>query len=181
MNKFLKFTLWGFGLGSLFVFAGLFVLISRWMPGYEVREGRVYFRSFNNMNWKVERKEVKEADPNSIQTLRGSGGLYATDNETAFFDGIWIKDADVASYCVLDWRKQFSRDQNWVYWTSIRLSNDPDHFEILEGGYSRDRENVYYSSSAIEGADPKSFIVTSATMGRGRDQFREYNLGRPVD
>ncbi|MEL6107079.1 MAG: DKNYY domain-containing protein [Planctomycetota bacterium] len=181
MNKALKFTLWGLGIALLLVVAGVFMLVSRLMPGYEVRESRVFFRSFNNLNWKVERKEVTEANPDSIRTLRGSGGLYAKDKETAFFRGIWIKDADIESFRVLDWRKELSRDRNWVYWTSIRLSNDPNHFEVLDGGYSRDRENVYYASSAIKGADANSFVVTSPTTGRGRDNKREYNLGRPVD
>ena len=160
---------------------GILSLFSRMMPGYEVSNGKVFFRSFNNMNWKVERREVEKADPKTLRKVGRSGGLYGKDDRNVFFEGIWIKDADLETFRVLDWRNEFSRDKNWVYWKSIRLSDDPEHFEILAGGYSRDRENVYYASSAIEGADPNSFVVTIETMGRGRDKNREYNLGRPVE
>ncbi|MEO1527941.1 MAG: DKNYY domain-containing protein [Planctomycetota bacterium] len=181
MNKWLKYSLFAFGTFAILAIAGVFLLVSRLMPGYEVADGTVYFRSFNNMNWKVERREVKKADSVSIRKIGGSGGLYGKDDSFVFFEEIWIKDADAESFHVLDWRRNFSCDKNWVYWQSIRLSDDPDHFEILQGGYSRDRNYVYHASSAIEGADPDSFVVTSETMGRGRDANREYNLGRPVE
>ena len=181
MNKMLKILLISSGVICIVMMAGFVFLISRLSPGYEVHGESVYFRSFSNVNFKIERREVKDADPDSIRSIRFSGGKYAKDKDRAFFEGISITDADVESFRVLDWRKQFSRDKTRVYWASLEVSKDPEHFEILGAGYSRDRENVYNGSRPIEGADPNSFVVTDATTFRAKDKHHRYNLGRIED
>ena len=181
MPKVLKLFLIGFAVLVLATCSGTLYLISRMWPGYEVTNNRVYFRSFNNLNWKIERREVQKADPKTIRSVRSSGGLYAKDKECVFVEGSRIGNADPESFRVLDWRQKYSRDKSFVYWHSVQMSDDPDHLEILGAGYARDRKQVYYNSSIVEGADVNSFSVTSITMGRAEDKDRKYNLGRPMD
>jgi len=154
------------------------ITLSNLTSGYEVDNGTVYYRSFNNLNWKVERREVIDAHPETIATFANAGGRYGTDNTSVYYHETQIIDADPQSFQVLDWRGNFSRDANRVYWKSIRITSDPENFQILSRGYSKDTEHVYYYSKIVEDADPTTFVVTGTTTSHARDKNQEYNTGR---
>jgi len=156
------------------------LLISRLSSGYEATGNVVLFRSFNNLNWKIERRLVKGADSGTIQTLRRSGGLYATDGTSVFFEGNPLTAADPATFRVLDWRHGFSNDAKYGYWKSSRISDDAAHFEPLAASYSKDSHNVYHCGRVVVGADPATFAVINKATSHARDQAHEYNLGRRI-
>ncbi len=159
----------------------LYYAFSSVSSGYEVAGGTVYYRSFNNLNWQTERKEVPEANAATMQTLVGSGGLYGSDGTTVFFQGTSISDADPDTFKVLDWREEYSRDKNRAYWKTIAVSDSPDSFQILGANYSKDNSQVYYCAKPIEGADPASFRLTDKVTGRAEDENYEYKLGRKIE
>ena len=167
------------GLILLALCGGLY-LMSRLSCGYEVTDGSVYFRSFNNLNWKVEKTIIQEADATHIHTIRNSGGHYGADNVSVFFEDTIITAADVGSFEVIDWRRQYSRDNRHVYWKSIRVSDAPNRFVILGGGYAKDGDHVYYHRSIVAGADPDSFAVTEPSSGTAQDDTHQYRLGESV-
>ena len=172
----------GFVLVSfVIVVVSTFWLISRVSSGYEVADGRVYYRSFNNLTWKVERKEVTEADADSLKTIRRSGGLYAADKQNVFFEGISISKADPSTFEVLDWRGNYSRDAEHGYRASIPFSDDPKNLELLTRSYARDGQHVYFGSKAIEGADPESFVVDDEVSRKAHDKNYRYNMERRID
>ncbi len=168
------------GIGIAFV---ALLLVARWLhqlgPGYSVKRGGVSFYHFDNTDWKRKVKPLPEADPKTFRRVRASGGRYGKDAHQVFFETTDIRGADPASFQVLDWRATYSRDQHRVYWASIAISKDPEHFEILSNAYARDQTHVYFGARSIPGADPVSFEVTDITTGKGRDQYREYVHGRP--
>lgn len=171
-----------------FICAGLFVLaicvwtfISSLSSGYEITRGKVAFRSFNNMNWRVERREVQNADAESFETVSRSGGLYAKDANGVYFEGTSLSNADPSTFQVLDWRGKYSRDAHQAYWSSIPFTNDPDNLELLTRSYSRDSNNVYYASKVVEGADPASFVVDGTSTSHAHDKNHRYNMGRRVE
>ncbi len=163
---------------------GLLIVIFAWSTlsqlsnGYEVTDGKVFYRTFNNVNWQVDRKEVVGADPNSITTLENSGGQYASDDTRVFFQETGISNADASSFRVLERRRKFSRDANHAYWKSIRLSDDPNNFEVLSRGYSKDTQHVYFTSQIVEDADPDTFIVTGTTTSHAKDKNYQHDMGR---
>jgi len=144
----------------ILVFATLvWATLSRFSSGYEITNGKVLHRTYNNVNFEVDRKEVVGADPDSFTSLGRAGGRYGTDSTSVFFQETIISNADVPSFRVLDWRQKFSRDANHAYWRSIRVSDDPDNFHVLSRGYSKDCDHVYYASQIVEGDDPDTFVV----------------------
>ena len=167
-----------FGLLAASIVVLIVVLVGKLSPGYEVTNGSVYFRQFNNLNWKTERREVVGANADSFQGMRSSGGKYGSDDKHVYFENTLITNGDPQTFRVLDWRNELSRDAQRVYWKSIELSDDPEHFEILDGGYSRDAHHVYYASHIVEGADPDSFVVTAAATSAAKDKDHQYEMGR---
>ncbi|MEP3480601.1 MAG: DKNYY domain-containing protein [Fuerstiella sp.] len=145
---------------ALLIAVGVWFTISRASDGYEISDGKVHYRTFDNVNWKVVRREVDGADPQTFSTVSGSRGKYGSDQHQVYFHEIWLSHADPSSFQVLDWRQKFSRDANHIYWKSILLSDDVENFQILSRGYSKDSRHVYHASQVVEGADPKTFIVT---------------------
>ena len=144
---------------ALLIAMSVWFAMSKLSSGYEVSGGKVYFRTFDNLHWKVDRREVIGADPQTISTVSESGGRYGSDQHRVYFQGTYLTDADPGSFRILDWRRNFSRDANHVYWKSILLSDDTEHFQILSRGYSIDSRHVYFGSQIVEEADPKTFIV----------------------
>lgn len=181
MKTLLKVVAVGFVLAVLLAIVSVWFLFSSLSSGYEVSGGEVFFRSFSNVNWKVERKKVDGADPKSIRTVRRSGGLYASDGKSVFYEGNSITDADPETFKVLDWRECYSADSQKVFYGCFVVSSDPANFQILSRGYSKDLDNVYYGRSVVEGADPKSFVVTGTVTSEAKDKNRKYDMGRPAD
>lgn len=155
-------------------------LFSRLLSGYEIHGDTVLYRSFNNMTWKIDRTEVAGASADQMHTIRGSGGLYGSDGRRVFFEGSEITQADAATFEVLDWRNELSRDANLVFWKTGQLSDDPDHFVILSRGYSKDRQHVYYALMTVEDADPDSFVVTGTATSTAHDKNHRFDMGRKV-
>lgn len=166
---------------GLLVVASFLFLVTKLQSGYEIQNGVVLFRSFNNLNWKIERKEVADADPNHLKTLRRSGGLYASDGVKVFHEASVISGADPSTFRVLDWRGGYGRDAEQVFWATIPMSRDPENFKILGAGYSLDSKFVYNGSKPIEGADPESFEVVDPVVFEARDKNHRYNLGRIIE
>ncbi|AFY40145.1 hypothetical protein Lepto7376_4007 [[Leptolyngbya] sp. PCC 7376] len=176
-------------MGQLYLYAALAIvlflaLVLIWFKsnsGYKVSDGKVYFRAFDNMQWQFKSKEVRGADPNTIRTIPWSGDLYGSDGKRVFFGEVQLTSADPKSFVVEDWRQEFSRDANQIYWKSIPVTEDVEHWQILSRGYSKDRDNVYYLRNIVEGADPESFVVTGEVTSHAEDKNHSYNMGRRID
>jgi hypothetical protein len=122
--------------------------------GYHVRGDKVYYL----VAFPGKAFEIPGADPLSFKAFDTT---YAKDNSNAYFDGHPISAADAASFDVLD-RSSFAKDRNHVYLLDRPISDDPMHFELLDGGLSKDSTAVYWTDGSVMSEDPKHFAIVSS-------------------
>ncbi|MBT9314024.1 DKNYY domain-containing protein [Leptothoe spongobia] len=179
LTKIGQFYLYGLLAIALSIALGIIWFKSN--SGYRVRNGKVYFRTFDNLHWQFQSKEVQGANPTTIRTIPRSGNQYGTDNQGVFFGDVQLMNADPGSFFVLDWRQEYSRDADQIYWKSIPITDDVEHWEVLSQGYSKDRTHIYYGKTVVEGADPASFVVTGEGTSHAKDKNHSYNMGRRIN
>jgi len=121
--------------------------------GYHVRADKVYYlAAFPGKAF-----EIAGADAVSFKAFDTT---YAKDGSNAYFDGRPIPDADATSFDVLD-RSGFAKDRNHVYQLDRPISDDPGHFELIDGGLSKDSAAVYWTDGGVLSDDPAHFAVVS--------------------
>ncbi len=119
---------------------------------------------------------LRGANPNTFLY----DGIFGKDDRKCFCGESWIRDADVATFRVLNYT--YAIDSNYVYTITGKVKNaDIDSFEILDegksllwynragipeytfGGYAKDRDNIYYHNyegkpKIIKKADVTTFL-----------------------
>jgi DKNYY family len=123
--------------------------------GYHVRADKVYYLAA----FPGKASEITGADAASFKAFDTT---YAKDKSTAYFDGHPIQDADATTFDVLS-REGFAKDRNHVYQLDRPISDDPAHFELLDGGLSKDSTSVYWTDGGVLSTDPAHFAVVSNT------------------
>src|ERR1700722_9306435 len=127
--------------------------------GYHVRGDKVYYLP----SFPGTASEIAAADPASFKAFDAT---YAKDRSNAYFDGNPIPGADATSFDVLS-RGGFAKDRNHVYQLDRPISNDPAHFELLDGGLSKDSTAVYWTDGGVELHGDDNFVrpVAGTTCG----------------
>jgi hypothetical protein len=121
--------------------------------GYHVRGDKVYY--LTALPGKA--SEIAGADAASFKSFDTT---YAKDKSNAYFDGHPILGADATSFDVLD-RSGFAKDRDHVYQLDRPISDDPAHFELLDGGLSKDSTAVYWTDGGVLSDDPAHFAIVS--------------------
>jgi DKNYY family len=121
--------------------------------GYHVRGDKVYYLTA----FPGKASEIAGADAVSFKAFDAT---YAKDKSNAYFDGHPISGADATSFDVLE-RRGFAADRNHVYQLDRPISDDPAHFELLDGGLSKDSTAVYWTDGDVLSDDPGHFTVVS--------------------
>lgn len=121
--------------------------------GYHVRGDKVYYLAA----FPGKAAEIAGADATSFKAFDTT---YAKDRFTAYFDGHPIAGADATTFDVLT-RDGFAKDRNHVYQLDRPISDDPAHFELLDGGLSKDSTSVYWTDGGVLSKDPAHFAVVS--------------------
>jgi hypothetical protein len=121
--------------------------------GYHVRGGKVYYLSA----FPGKASEIAGADAASFKEFDTT---YAKDRSNAYFDGQPIPGADATSFDVLN-RGGFAKDRSHVYQLDRPISDDPGHFELIDGGLSKDRAAVYWTDGRVLSDDPVHFAIVS--------------------
>ena len=123
--------------------------------GYHVRGDKVYYlHSFPGDAF-----EIEGADPATFQALDST---FARDESTVYVDGHPLPDADAATFALLG-RPGFAEDAHHVYQRDRPVSDDPAHFELLDGELSKDSAAVYWSDGRVLSDDPEHFSIISNT------------------
>lgn len=120
--------------------------------GYHVRGDKVYYLSA--LPGKAFEIAADAASFKAFDTT------YAKDRSNAYFDGHPIPGADATSFDVLD-RSGFAKDRNHVYQLDRPISDDPGHFELIDGGLSKDTAAVYWTDGSVLSDDPAHFAIDS--------------------
>jgi hypothetical protein len=174
---------------------------------YEVREGKVYFHSPTGSN------EVPGIDAGTFRAFAdwGMGILgcpvesYAVDRATLLFYGERVKDADAATFQLVD-GTVYAKDRSRVYYGGREISRAADSFRgigrygtdgnqgfydgqllpgdrfaILERGpYAKSGAAAFWFGRTIEGADAPSFELVTPSISLAKDSSRVYYEGREV-
>jgi hypothetical protein len=123
--------------------------------GYHVRGDKVYY--LTALPGKA--SEIVGADPTSFKAFDTT---YAKDKSNVYFDGHSISGADATTFDVMP-RSGFAKDRNHVYQLDRPISDDPAHFELLDGGLSKDSSAVYWTDGGVLSDDPTRFAIISNT------------------
>jgi hypothetical protein len=121
--------------------------------GYHVRGDKVYWMG----GFPDKPHEVVGVDAASFQAFDST---YARDKSNVYFDGRAVPGADAASVELLG-RPGFFKDRRHVYQLDRPISDDPEHFELLDGSLSKDSAAVYWSDGRMLSDDPAHFAVLS--------------------
>jgi DKNYY family len=121
--------------------------------GYHVRGDKVYYLAA----FPGRASEITGADPASFKAFDTT---YAKDKSKAYFDGHPIMGADATTFDVLG-RGGFAKDRYHVYQLDRPISDDPAHFELLDGGLSKDSAAVYWTDGDVLSNDPSHFVIVS--------------------
>ena len=123
--------------------------------GYHVRGDKVYYQAAFPGN----ATEIAGADAVSFTAFDST---YAKDKSAAYFDGHPISGADATSFDVLT-GGGFAKDRNHVYQLDRPISDDPAHFQLLDGGLSKDSSAVYWTDGHVLSNDPGHFAIVSSS------------------
>ncbi|MCK5416609.1 DKNYY domain-containing protein [Candidatus Parcubacteria bacterium] len=113
---------------------------------------------------------VKDADYSTFVALRGG---WAKDKNFAYYGGKSIKKSDPNSFEIIPNNEFYAKDKNRLYLSNPSTYNnyyilsecDSSTFEVLSSGYkvfSKDKNFVYYHYKKIDGADPKTFDISTS-------------------
>jgi hypothetical protein len=121
--------------------------------GYHVRGDKVYYlRGFPGKP-----SEIAGADAATFEALDTT---YARDRSTVYFDGRPLPGSDAASFELLE-RPGYFKDRHHVYRLDRPISDDPAHFQLLDGDLSKDSVAVYWSDGRVLSEDPDHFAIVS--------------------
>lgn len=100
---------------------------------------------------------LSKADPKSFKVINE---FIAKDNKRVYFMQ-HITEADPNNLRLLQDVRfgNYFTDEKHVYYCQHKMDADPSSFEVLKSGFSKDKNNVYYSYKKLPGADSESFIV----------------------
>jgi hypothetical protein len=121
--------------------------------GYHVRGDKVYYLT----GFPARPTQIEEAD---TATFEAFDTTYARDKSNVYFDGRPIPNADATSFELLD-RPGFFKDRHHVYQLDRPISDDPAHFELLDGDLAKDSTAVYWSDGSVLSNDPTHFVILS--------------------
>jgi hypothetical protein len=123
--------------------------------GYYVRGETVYYLNA----FPGDAVKLEGADPKTFKILDTT---YATDKNAVYLDGAPLDEADPATFELLE-VPDFSQDAGHVFMRRAVLSEDPAHFEFLngDGGVTKDGAHVYWSDGGVLSDDPEHFKILS--------------------
>jgi DKNYY family len=121
--------------------------------GYHVRADNVYFLG----GFPGRASEISGANAASFEAFDTT---YARDKSRVYFDGRPLPDADAASFELRD-RPGFFKDRQHVYQLDRPISDDPAHFELLDGDLAKDGASVYWSDGSVRSDDLAHFVIVS--------------------
>jgi hypothetical protein len=144
--------------------------------GYQRLDGKWHYVTIDEGHGR--RARELPVDTDSFTVL--SGGIYAKDKNSVFFNGRLIEDADPFTFTPLPRITspliRYSKDVRHVYLNRLRvIGADPSSFRVVDGPYSRDDRNFYCGCVPMDVANPDRFEVVywSGIVEMGGDSLVE--------
>jgi hypothetical protein len=142
--------------------------------GYHVKNDKVYY--LNAFPGKA--FEISGADAGSFTAFDTT---YARDKSNVYINGKPLRGADAASFEVLP-RPGFAKDRQHVYQQDRPISDDPGHFELLDGELAKDSGAVYWSDGSVLSYDPAHFVIMASADHYlfAKDSRNVFVNGKPI-
>jgi len=102
--------------------------------------------------------------------------MWAKDSQTVYFDSLHVKDANPATFRILDFLEG-KDDRHVFYREEILPDADPNTYEVL-GLYSKDKSHVWYCGNLVEDADAASFHLDKEE--EGVDKYGSFLNGKRI-
>ncbi|MFN8611712.1 MAG: DKNYY domain-containing protein [Vulcanimicrobiota bacterium] len=138
--------------------------------GYSVHSGRVTWGQRQPKGY-VQEQVVTGAVPAAFEIL---GKNHGRDNNHVFFQTKELKGCDPASAQLLAEKNFYLRDKSQVFAGDLPISDDPDHFELLSRGWSRDSRRVFFLAQPLPQSDPATFEPLPDSPYAGKDASHVY-------
>jgi hypothetical protein len=131
-----------------------------------------------------ENKKMNGLNAPSFTILKYS---FSKDSSSVFFETKKIEGADVSTFKVFEENDSLSqdfyytRDKNNIFWMQQKVNvMATEQFKVLGHGYGSDGQQVYYKTSIVKNADPKSFKVYPHGIGNAdaEDARNKYSEGK---
>ncbi len=92
----------------------------------------------------------------------GDGQLGEDKDRVYLMQAAFPNGLDKASFQLLpdnqNWKRFFTRDKNHVYYATSALDGaDPNSFVILDDGFSKDSKNAFYQGTKLDFVDATTF------------------------
>ncbi len=136
----------------------------------------------------IECEKVENSDSESFEFLDNDSSGYAKDKNNVYYQYDILKGIkDSVSFEIVKTpngkNSEFlSKDKYSVYRRSFneaeKIKNaDPLTFKMLDGGYAKDKNNVYYQYDILKGIDPSTFEILDKRRGYIKDKNNVYKVG----
>ena len=169
---------------ALLVFLGIGVMIMLFnfllikSIDYKIVDGKVFYRTLNNVNYKWDLREVKGADADSFKKL---GWSYGMDKSHVYLKDNRLEYADPNTLKIIDGTISWAQDAKAVYRYGNKVSSEPHNFKQLSRNYFKDSRKVFYNTNILEFADPQSFEVLGENGFYAKDKAKVYCSGKLIE
>lgn len=102
-------------------------------------------------------------------TFVGLNGGYGKDQSAVYYyfyteystdsDGKRIVGADPETFALIPSVEFYAKDKNAVYYTNKKISDDPQHFQVIGSEYVRDSKTVFYRGNSVPNVEAATFII----------------------
>ncbi len=170
------------------------------LPGVEMDSfevlGNHYFRDADTVYYKDKKTLINPTTVEVFKSNLPNASLlcslcpFARDKESLYFAGKFIP-IDLVSFEFLEYK--YIRDKNGVYYQKFDHEDnitiekietaDINTFQLLNAGYAKGKDAVYYYGEELTDADSDTFIVFSWSHGKDANAvyFQEHKISEDVD
>jgi hypothetical protein len=115
-------------------------------------------------------KKIKGADGKTFQVIEK--GPYARDKFDYYYNSCKMNVSDLPTFQILD--ESWSKDKQFCFIQAMSDTvfryplRESYSFELLDGGYAKDKYQVYFFGVIVKEADPSTFKVSG--VGKAKDK-----------
>ena len=151
--------------------------------GYEIKDGKVYYKWIHGGNMSKEITLVEDADAETFEVIKNDVDLHLGKDKNYVFLELAKLKADPATFEQI--KKYYWRDKDSLY--MLRYYDSPDNnavngadprtFQVIKDNWGRDKKGVYHIYNQLKNVDPKKFIAIDEDWGKD-DKYYYHNKER---
>jgi hypothetical protein len=133
----------------------------------------------NRSDYRYRLKNIENADTHTFQSILFAMGDLASDDERVYLNGKQVDGIDGKTFSVTE-SSPYMQDKNGTYFFSLNSGNKSEFIflnpssdiqvftnDTQSGGYVAIGDKMYFGTTTIYGADPKTFYVFDAELQQG--------------